>query len=139
MDTLTRLSQLRSQRDGLLKKLAAIGDFRPGSMGPRFRKCGKPGCHCAHDGEKGHGPIWSLTRKVEGKTVTKAIPVVAVDQTRQQLAEYQRFHKTVGELVEASVRICDTLLESRQESGMADGTPAGGEKGGSKKRSTRRS
>jgi hypothetical protein len=90
MDTLARLSQLRSQRDGLLKRLAAIGDFRPGSMGPRFRKCGKPGCHCARDGEKGHGPIWSLTRKVDGKTVTKAIPVSAVDQTQQQLAEYHR-------------------------------------------------
>jgi hypothetical protein len=139
MDTVERLGQLRTQRDGLLKKLEGIRDFRPGSLGPRFRKCGKPGCHCAHDGSKGHGPTWMLTRKIEGKTVTKVIPVSAVTQTQQQLVDYRLFHDTVGELIETNVLICDTLLELPGGSEAAAPDTAAAEKGGSQRPSRKRS
>lgn len=139
MDSAHNLAQLRARKAELVKRLGAADYFRPGSLVGRFRKCGKPYCHCAHDGSPGHGPSWSLTRAVDGKTVTRIIPSAAVEQTKEQIAEYQRFKETVDELVETNVLICDTLLEARQESGTADGTPAGGEKGGSKRRSKRRS
>lgn len=64
------LDTLLQQRDQLKSQLAAIGDLRPGSLVPRFRKCGKPSCHCAKRGDPGHGPSYSLTRPVESKTVT---------------------------------------------------------------------
>ena len=85
--------------------------MRPGSLVERYRACGKPGCHCAKKGSRGHGPSWSLTREVGGKTVTKVIPAQAVEATRGQIAEYRRFRATVRELVDTGERLCDARLE----------------------------
>ena len=110
MVTSPDLEALRLQRDQLKATLAQIGDMRPGSLVPRFRKCGKPNCHCANKGAKGHGPCYSLTHPVAGKTVTHVIPVVSVDRTREQLAEYHRFRQVVQQLTTVSERICDLEL-----------------------------
>ena len=107
------LDALRLQRDQLKAALTQIGDMRPGSLVPRFRKCGKPTCHCAKKGSKGHGPSYSLTHPVAGKTMTRIIPAgTAVNRTREQLAEYHRFRKVVQQLTTVSEQICD--LELRQ-------------------------
>ncbi len=105
-----RARQLRDRRDRLQTDLAQVGDLRPGSLVERYRRCGKSNCHCAHKDATGHGPSWSLTREVAGKTVTTIIPAGAVEQTRQQLAEYQRFRRLGKELVETSERLCDAQL-----------------------------
>ena len=68
------LDALQLQRDQLKSQLSQIGGMRPGSLVARFRKCGKPSCHCAKNGAQGHGPSYSLTRPVAGKTVTRIIP-----------------------------------------------------------------
>ncbi len=52
--------------------LGAVGELRPGALVGRYRPCGKPTCHCAQPGDPGHGPCWSLTRVVGGKTVTRS-------------------------------------------------------------------
>lgn len=92
---------------------AALGqgaDMRPGSLVERYRACGKPTCHCAEKGSQGHGPSWSLTHEVRGKTVTKVIPRDAVDATRSQLEEHRRFRAIVRELVDTSESLCDARL-----------------------------
>jgi len=106
------LEQLETKRERLINELAQVSDMRPGSLVGRFRKCGKPNCHCAQPASQAHGPSWSLTRAVEGKTVTKVIPPgSAVKQTKAQIAEYRRFRKLVHELIELNVQICDQRLE----------------------------
>jgi len=104
------VEQLRIRRDEIKAELAGIEDFRPGSLVTRYRRCGKQGCHCARPGEEGHGPSWSLTRDVGGKTVTHVIPPVAVEQTQGQMAEHRRFRSLVRELVEISERLCQAML-----------------------------
>ena len=89
--------------------------MRPGSLVPRFRKCGKSSCHCAKEGAKGHGPSFSLTHSVDGKTITHVIPAgPAVDRTREQLEEYHRFRQLVQELISVSERICDHQLRQTE-------------------------
>jgi len=126
MAHLPSLSALRKRTAALLANIGALGDFRPGSLAERYRKCGKPRCRCAREGSRGHGPSWSLTRGVAGKTVTKIIKAEAVETTREQIAEYHRFQQLVREVVETNVKICDVLLEA--ESGV---DPQEGEKRGS--------
>jgi hypothetical protein len=105
------LQALHLQRDQLKAALTQIGDMRPGSLVPRYRKCGKPNCHCAKKSSKGHGPSYSLTHPIAGKTVTKIIPPGApVDRTRQQLEEYHRFRGLVQQLTAVSEQICDLEL-----------------------------
>lgn len=122
------LTVLREKRSTLLAEIAAIEEFRPGSLVERYRRCGKPSCHCAREGERGHGPSWSLTRGVKGKTVTKVIPADFVDTTLEQIDRYKRLQRLLHEYTELNVKMCDALLErDRDES---DG-PEGAEKGGS--------
>jgi hypothetical protein len=135
-DTIGKAKEFVRRREALKKDLAGIGDMRPGSLVGRYRKCGKPNCHCAGAGSVGHGPSWSLTREVEGKTVTKIIsPGAAVEQTRAQIAEYRRFRALTRELVEVSEKRCDAQLAS----GEAATEEGAAKKGGSKKPSRRKS
>lgn len=115
---------LQEHKDALLSQLAAIPAFRPGSLIPRFRKCGKPTCHCAQDGDPGHGPSWSLTRYANGKTVTKIIPPDRVDEANHQIDRYHQFQKLMNEYVETNVKLCDALLKDEHSGQTA-------EKGGS--------
>ena len=137
------VQRLERQRAELKAKLAEVGDLRPGSLVERYRRCGKAGCHCAARGAEGHGPSWSLTREVGGKTVTRVIPPQAVAQTRQHLVEYQRFRRLVREMVERSEQLCDAKLTaapaaSDQEAAKKGAAPPGSRKP-SRRRSSRRS
>ena len=119
--------QLQRRRQQLLQALLELGDLRPGSLVARYRRCGKSNCHCAQPGDRGHGPSFSLTRRVAGKTVTRIIPPgPAVQRTQEQIDEYRRLRSLVKELVEVSEQICQAKL---------DASPARtGQKRGSKKR-----
>lgn len=114
----TDLASLRLQRDQFKTAIAQLGDMRPGSLVARFRKCGKASCRCAKKGAKGHGPSYSLTHPVAGKTVTHIIPAgPAVELTRQQLDQYHRFRELTQQLIAVSEQICD--LQLRQPAGPA--------------------
>jgi hypothetical protein len=126
------LADLERRREELRAALVAIGEMRPGALVGRYRRCGKPTCHCAKAGDPGHGPSWSLTRVVSGKTVTKVIPAAAVERTQRQIAEHRRFRALSRELIELSDQICDGRLKDAASQEAA-------KKGGSEKRSTRRS
>jgi hypothetical protein len=111
--------------------LSAVGELRPGALVSRYRACGKPTCHCAQPGDPGHGPCWSLTRVVGGKTVTKIIPAAAAVQTHAQIAEHRRFRALARELVEVGEQLCHTRLTDAA-------SPAAAQKGGSAHPSRRR-
>jgi Family of unknown function (DUF6788) len=109
------LDAMLQQRDQLKSELAAIGDMRPGSLVSRYRKCGKISCHCAKQGAAGHGPSYSLTHAVRGKTVTNVIPTgPAVERTQEQIEEYRRFRQLIQQLITVSEKICDLQLRQQQ-------------------------
>ena len=120
-DLTQSLELLRLKRDHLLSELARVGDLRPGSLVERYRKCGKPSCHCAAKGVRGHGPSYSLTHPVKGKTTAHIIPRgSAVEHTREQIAEYHRFRDLVRSLIEVSERLCDLQLRLTQSASEED-------------------
>ena len=102
---------LMEQRKALLAALAGIGEFRPGTLQARYRKCGKATCHCAREGDPGHGPKWVLTRTVDGGRRNWSIPDAALTDARAQVAEYRRFRQLTRELTEVSERLCAARLE----------------------------
>jgi hypothetical protein len=134
MSTTHSLEELSSRQAELRAALAELADMRPGSLVERYRRCGKPGCHCARPGARGHGPSWSLTHQVAGKTITKVIPASAVQTTLAQIAEYRRFRALMKDLVDVSERLC----EARLAQGKAASQEAA-KKGASRKPSARRS
>lgn len=104
---LDSLPQLEARKAELFGELAAVGDFRRGSITATSGKCGKPSCHCSKRGDPGHGPNFRLTRRVEGKTVTETFASpAALHKAQQEVTEFHRFQKLCGEIVEVSERIC---------------------------------
>ena len=108
------------RRAALCAALAGIGDFRPGALQSRYRKCGKPTCHCAREGDPGHGPKWVLTRTVDGKRRNFTIPDQAVEATQAQIAEFRRFQRLTRELIEVSEQLCQAPLETDRSPDSAE-------------------
>ena len=123
-------ADLDRQRNAILNQLAGLGDLRPGTLAPRYRRCGKPGCHCARKGDPGHGPKWQLTWKKGTKGRTSIIPEDAVERTREQIAEYVRARVLMRDLIDVSTRLCEARLEANR--------PAKAEKKGASSRRSRR-
>lgn len=104
------IQSLVDRRDALLRQLTAIGDLRPGTLHARYRRCGKPNCRCAREGDPGHGPKWVLISTVEGKTRNWTISEQALDTTREQIAECRRLRRLTRELIGVSDELCQARL-----------------------------
>jgi hypothetical protein len=102
------LPELESQRAGLFARLAAIGDFRRGSISENYRRCGKQNCACAQPGHPGHGPRWLWTRTVAGRgTRGRQLAAAEVGKVRGELDRYQEFAALTEQIVQVSEAICE--------------------------------
>lgn len=108
------LKRLKDQRDSLINQIQNLPPFRPGTIVSSYRKCGKPNCHCAEQQDQGHGPSWSVTRRLGGKTSVKYIPKEQLEETREQIDCWNRFRDIVKDIVEVNVKICDAELEEKK-------------------------
>ena len=104
---LPSLRDLEDQKRVLVRAISELGDFRPGSITGTVRRCGKPTCHCAHPGDPGHGPNLRLTYKVQGKTITEALPTsVAVRKAELEIAEFRKFQQLSHSFIDVNEQIC---------------------------------
>lgn len=88
-------------------QLSRLGDLRPGSVTGIVRRCGKPTCHCAQSDDPGHGPTLRLTYKVEGKTISEALPTSAsVRKAEREIAEFRKFQALSRSFLEVNEKIC---------------------------------
>ena len=119
-------------RARLTTQLADPIPMRRGSLTERTVKCRRPGCPCQDHPEARHGPYFSLTRAVGGKTQTRLIPATQVETVRRQIEAGRQF-RDATELYWAA---CERLAEAE----LAQPLPAAaaGEKGGSVRRSRRK-
>ena len=103
------LAQLEARRARLLERLAAVGDFRRGSISENWRRCGKSSCRrCAEPGSRGHGPRWLWTRTVAGRgTIGRQLKPEEVDKVHGELARYGEFAALAEEIAEVSEAICE--------------------------------
>src|SRR6185437_8697065 len=123
------LSELEAERDRLYAQLAAVGDFRRGSVSENWRRCAQPG-------HPGHGPRMLWTRSEgRGKTVGRQLAAEEVDKVRGEIARHAEFTEISRKIVEVNERIC----EARPAAGtQPPSVPEDGEKGGSPPCSPRR-
>ena len=70
--------------------------MRRGSLSERYVKCSKPGCACAERPAARHGPYYSLTRTVGGRTQSRFVPAEQADLVREQIAAGQQFRAPRG-------------------------------------------
>lgn len=128
------LPELEAERDRLFAQLAAVGDFRRGSVSENYRRCGKPNCACAQPGHPGHGPRFLWTRSAgRRKTIGRQLAAAEVEKVRGEVARHAEFTAISDQIAEVSERIC----EARPVAGTDAPSVPEGEKGGSATRSRR--
>jgi hypothetical protein len=108
--------------------------IRRGSLSVRYIRCSKPGCRCASGGDARHGPYYSLTRRVGGKTVSRWLSEAQAQIVRRQLAEGDRFRHEVDGFWEVCEALADAELAVAKEASQGEV-----EKGGSSRQSKRSS
>lgn len=108
--------------------------MRRGSLTERYVKCCKAGCRCAERPDARHGPYYSLTRGVGGRTHSRWVPAAQAEVVRRQIAAGQQFRRQVDVYWAACEQWADAQLEA-----PAAAAPPAGEKGGSARPSRPRS
>jgi hypothetical protein len=101
------LEELEAERDRLYARLAAVGDFRRGSVSENWRRCGKPNCACAAPDHPGHGPRFLWTRSAGRKTVGRHLAAAEVGRVRAEVARHAEFTAIIERIAEVSERICE--------------------------------
>jgi hypothetical protein len=94
--------------------------MRRGSLSERYVKCGKPGCACAEDPKARHGPYYSLTRAVGGRTRSRFLNPEEAQRAREQIERGQQFRRQVEAYWAACEQWADAQLEAREEEGQAE-------------------
>ena len=101
---------LRKRRQALLRQLPPLKAVLRGSLIERYKRCGKPGCKCAHG--PGHGPKYYLSVSYPGfRPQMDYVPQDFYAQTTQLLANYHR----AREILEAICEINRELLRRREK------------------------
>ncbi len=127
------LLELEKRRSEVLAEIAALGDFRGGSISATGGRCGTPNCHCHKPDDPGHGPNYRLTYKVEGTTVTESFPNPAAQRkAEREVAGFRSYQQLSRTLIETNEKICrarpvqDTLTPQEKKRRKRSGRKSNG-------------
>ena len=118
----------------LAQHLADPKPMRRGSLTERYVKCNKAGCACGDSEDDRHGPYYSVSRVVDGRTQSRWLDIGHVDTVQRQIEEGQQFRKNVEAYWQACERWADAELETPEAAARG-----AAEKKGFKRRSNPRS
>lgn len=102
----------------------ALFDPRPmrrGSIAERYVKCSKKGCPCNEQAELRHGPYYSLTRAVEGRTRSRLLGAEEAQVASRQIEAGRLFRIQLGAFWEACERWADREIEGGAGSPTGNG------------------
>jgi hypothetical protein len=86
-------------RERLLAKLPDMREILRGSLVTRYRRCGRPGCHCAAEGDPGHGPAYYLMVTTgPGETVQIYVPARVKREVEAWLDNFRRARDTLEQI-----------------------------------------
>ena len=94
----------------LAAELADPKPMRRGSLSQRTIKCSKPSCACTQDPKARHGPYYSLTHAVGGKTRSRFLTTPQAEVVRQQIDAGREFRGRVEVFWKACEQWADTQL-----------------------------
>lgn len=95
------------RRDAIRAELAAIGFCLPGTLTVRRTRCSSPGCRCRSQPPVLHGPYYSWTRKIAGKTVTRTLSAEQAERYEPWFEDARRLRALAAQLEALSLRIAE--------------------------------
>ena len=123
----------------LARQLAEPAPMRRGSVSERYVKCNRQGCLCADDPEARHGPYFSVSRVVKGKTRSRWLDAEQAKIVRTQVEAGQQFRKRVEDYWQCCEQWADAQLAAPTAASETEAAKKGGSKRPSKPRSSPRS
>jgi Family of unknown function (DUF6788) len=109
---------LLEQREMLTSGLPAFAQIVRGSLVTRYRRCGKPTCHCAQG--RGHGPAHYLVVTLKpGKTEQILLSEEMLPVARQFLGNYRRWWAALEKVSAVNRRLLRLRI-----AGVAEGQEA---------------
>ncbi len=119
----------------LASQLAEPRLMRRGSVSERYVKCNKAGCACADHKDARHGPYYSITRVVKGRTKSRWLDAEQARQVREQVAAGHNFR----ELVDAYWQACEQWADAQLENPEAASQEAAKKRASKRRSKSRRS
>jgi hypothetical protein len=107
---ISRARELR-KRKRLIESLPDLEKILRGSVVERYRRCGRRNCHCAEEGDPGHGPAYYLIVTVApGKTVQ----VYVAKEQRDEVEAWVENFKQARSILEEVSLVNRRLLRERK-------------------------
>jgi hypothetical protein len=97
--------QADRRRRALLAQISELGFCLPGTLTERRTRCSSPGCRCKADPPALHGPYYSWTRKINGKTVTRTLSPEQARRYQPWFDDARRLRALAAELEALSLRL----------------------------------
>jgi len=110
------LTRLRGEATRLLEVFLGRDPLARGTVYELRRKCGKPSCCCATEGQLHAVTVLSISE--EGRTRLRALPPDQIADLRALTARYQRFRRARARLVKVHrqmVAVIDQLEAARRK------------------------
>jgi hypothetical protein len=101
-------ADIDARRRQLTDQIAALGPTLPGSLVTRTSRCGNRGCRCQTDPDQRHGPYWTWTRSVGGKTITRALTEEQADGYRPWFDNARRLRELTDQLKQLAIEQAET-------------------------------
>ncbi len=92
-------------RQQLLTQIAQLGFCLLGTLTERRTRCSSPGCRCRQDPPTLHGPYYSWTRKINGKTVTRTLSAQQAQRYAPWFQDARQLRALTAELEALSLKI----------------------------------
>ena len=105
-----QLARYDDRYRALAAQLANIGPISSGSLTRRYTRCTSAGCKCRADPPRPHGPYWQLTRKIDGKTVTRRLTPAQARLYRQWIANDRRLRHTIDQMRTIAAKAAEIRL-----------------------------
>ncbi len=116
-----------------------IVPMRRGSVSERSMKCGQAACPCQKDEKARHGPYFSLTRAVGGRTRSRYLTAEQAEMARRQIEAGQKFRGRIEAYWQACEHWADAQLGGAEAASETEAAKKGASKRDSRPRSSRRS
>jgi len=115
--------KLLAQREILALGLPSLAQMVRGSLVTRYRRCGKPTCHCVQS--RGHGPAHYLVVTLKpGKTEQILLSEEMLPVARQFLDNYKRWWAAVEKVSAVNRRLLRLRAEELAAGGKSPARPA---------------
>ena len=107
--------KLEDRRDVVASDLPPFSEIVRGSLITRYRRCGRPTCHCATT--EGHGPAHYLSVTLKpGKTEQVFLSEKMLPVARQYLENYDRWWTALEKVSEVNRRLLRMRAAERKAS-----------------------